>query len=83
MLSSIGIFAEIIKESEEPQQVDNSIRRFELTPMASLIQSDEKNSISNFALMFGLESFKNAIDDLLYSIQTGENSFKHANGLDM
>jgi hypothetical protein len=33
--------------------------------------------------MFGLESFKNAIDDLLYSIQTGENSFKHANGLDM
>ena len=83
MLSSIGIFAEIIKESEEQQQVDHSIRQFELTPMASLIESDAKNSISNFALMFGLESFKNAIDDLLYSIQTGENSFKHANGLDM
>ncbi|HEY6949598.1 MAG TPA: methyltransferase [Nitrososphaeraceae archaeon] len=83
MLSSIGIFAETIKEGEEQQQVDHSIRQFELTPMASLIQSDAKNSISNFALMFGLESFKNAIDDLLYSIQTGENSFKHANGLDM
>ena len=83
MLSSIGIFAEIIKEDEEQQQVDNTIRQFEMTPMASLIQSDAKNSISNFALMFGLESFKNAIDDLLYSIQTGENSFKHANGLDM
>jgi O-methyltransferase len=83
MLSSIGIFAETIKEGEEQQQIDNSIRQFELTPMASLIQSDAKNSISNFALMFGLESFKNAIDDLLYSIQTGENSFKHANGLDM
>ena len=83
MLSSIGIFTEIIKEGEEHQQVDHSIRQFELTPMASLIQSDAKNSISNFALMFGLESFKNAIDDLLYSIQTGENSFKHANGLDM
>jgi O-methyltransferase len=83
MLSSIGIFAETIKEGEAQQQVDHSIRQFELTPMASLIQSDAKNSISNFALMFGLESFKNAIDDLLYSIQTGENSFKHANGLDM
>jgi len=83
MLSSIGIFAETIKEGEEQQQIDNSIRQFQLTPMASLIQSDVKNSISNFALMFGLESFKNAIDDLLYSIQTGENSFKHANGLDM
>jgi O-methyltransferase len=83
MLSSIGIFAETIKEGEEQQQIDNSIRQFELTPMASLIQSDAKNSISNFALMFGLESFKNAIDDILYSIQTGENSFKHTNGLDM
>ena len=51
--------------------------------MASLLQSEAKNSIRNFALMFGLESFKKAIDDLLYSIQTGENSFKHANGLEM
>jgi len=83
MLSSIGIFAETKNEGDEQQQVDQNIRRFELTPMASLIQSDAKNSIRNFALMFGLESFKNAIDDLLYSIQTGENSFKHANGLDM
>lgn len=83
MLSSIGIFAETKKEGEEQQQVDQSIRRFELTPMASLIQSETKNSIRNFALMFGLESFKNAIDDLLFSIQTGENSFKHANGLDI
>lgn len=83
MLSSIGIFTETKNEGDEQQQVDQNIRRFELTPMASLIQSEAKNSIRNFALMFGLESFKNAIDDLLYSIQTGENSFKHANGLDM
>jgi len=83
MLSSIGIFAETKNEGDEQQQVDQNIRLFELTPMASLIQSETRNSIRNFALMFGLESFKNAIDDLLYSIQTGENSFKHANGLDM
>ena len=84
MLSSIGIFAETKNDGDkQQQQVDQDIRRFELTPMASLIQSEAKNSIRNFALMFGLESFRNAIDDLLYSIQTGENSFKHANGLDM
>ncbi len=30
-----------------------------------------------------IEPFKKAIDNLLYSIQTGENSFKHANGLEI
>jgi hypothetical protein len=84
MLASIGIFAEIKEEDDKQEQANQKIRRrFELTPMASLIQSDTKNSIRNFALMFGLESFKKAIDDLLYSIQTGENSFKHANGMEM
>jgi len=48
MLSSIGIFAETKKEGKQQQQVDQSIRRFELTPMASLIQSEAKNSIRNF-----------------------------------
>jgi hypothetical protein len=83
MLSSIGIFAETKEEGEEQQQANQRKRRFELTPMASLIQSETKNSIRNFALMFGLESFKKAIDDLSYSIQTGENSFKHANGMEI
>jgi hypothetical protein len=85
MLASIGIFAETkgeVGEGEE-QQANQSIRRFEITPMASLLQSEAENSIRNFALMFGLKSFKKAIDDLLYSIQTGENSFKHANGLEI
>src|SRR5919197_4871572 len=83
MLSSIGIFAETKEEGEEQQQANQRKRRFELTPMASLIQSETKNSIRNFALMFGLESFKKAIDDLSYSIQTGENSFKQANGMEI
>ena len=51
--------------------------------MASLLLSETKDSIRNFALLFGLESFKKAIDDLLYSIETGESSFKHANGLNI
>ena len=46
-----------------------------------ILQSETKNSVRNFALMFGLESFNKAIHDLSYSVQTGENSFKHANGM--
>jgi O-methyltransferase domain len=84
MLASIGIFTEIKEENDKQEQSNQRIRRrFELTPMASLLQSETENSIRNFALMFGLESFKKSIDDLSYSIQTGENSFKHANGLEM
>jgi len=80
VLASIGIFAETNRGSVEDHT--NQIR-FELTPMASLLLSETKDSIRNFALLFGLESFKKAIDDLLYSIETGESSFKHANGLDI
>jgi hypothetical protein len=82
MLSSVGIFAETKGEEGEGEQA-NQRRRFELTPMASLLQSEAENSIRNFALLFGLESFKKAIDEILYSIQTGENSFKHANCLEI
>jgi O-methyltransferase/methyltransferase family protein len=80
MLASIGIFAETKEEGveEHPNQ-----KRFKLTPMASLLLSETKDSVRNFALLLGLESFKKATDDLLYSIETGESSFKHANGLDM
>jgi hypothetical protein len=45
--------------------------------------SEAKNSVRNFALLFGLEPFRKAIDDLLYSIETGESSFRHANELDI
>jgi hypothetical protein len=78
MLASIGIFAETKGVEEHTNQT-----RFELTPMASLLLSETKDSVRNIALLFGLESFKKAIDDLLYSVETGEGSFKHANGLDM
>lgn len=78
MLASIGIFAET-KEGEGVKEHIN--QRFELTPLSSLLISETKDSVRDFALLFGLESFKKAIDDLLYSIETGESSFKHANGL--
>jgi O-methyltransferase domain/Dimerisation domain len=81
MLSSIGIFVET--KGREGVEEHTNQRRFELTPMASLLLSETKDSVRNFALLFGLESFKKAIDDLMHSIETGESSFKHANGLDM
>jgi hypothetical protein len=84
MLASVGIFTET-EEEEGEKEVNNSNnkRKFDITPKAALLQSEAKGSIRNFALMFGLESFNRAINDLSYSIETGENSFKHANGLDM
>lgn len=84
MLASVGIFAETVqKEDGEKVINNNSKRKFDITHKAVLLQSEIKGSIRNFALMFGLESFNRAINDLSYSIETGENSFKHANGLDM
>jgi hypothetical protein len=80
MLSSVGIFAEVKEEEEEE---DNGSRQFKLTPMASLLQSNEKNSIKNLSLLLNIESFKRALDDLLYTVQTGENAFKHANDLNL
>jgi hypothetical protein len=58
MLSSLGIFAETNEEHGEGQEGNNNKRKFEITPMASLLQSEGKNSIRDFALLFGLESFK-------------------------
>jgi hypothetical protein len=89
MLASIGIFSETKEEGggeskeEEEKQANQNIRRFQMTRMTSLLQSETKNSVRNFALMFGLESFNKAIHDLSYSVQTGENSFKHANGMEI
>jgi hypothetical protein len=78
MLSSVGIFAEVKEEA-----ADNGSKQFKLTPMASLLQSNEKNSIKNLSLLLNIESFKRALDDLLYTVQTGENAFKHANDLNL
>jgi hypothetical protein len=78
MLSSVGIFAEVKEEA-----ANNGSKQFKLTPMASLLQSNEKNSIKNLSLLLDIESFKRALDDLLYTVQTGENAFKHANDLNL
>ncbi len=53
MLASVEIFAETNEEGR--QEGDNNKRKFNITPMASLLQSEAKNSIRNFALLFGLD----------------------------
>ncbi len=88
MLASVGIFTETEEEEVRKEFNNNNIdnnnkRKFDITPKAALLQSETIGSLRNLALMFGLESFNRAINDLSYSIATGENSFKHANGLDM
>ncbi len=77
MLSSVGIFEEVREEGEGN---DRSKSQFKLTPMASLLQSDGKNLIKNLSLLLEIESFKRAMNDLLYTIKTGDNAFKHTNG---
>jgi hypothetical protein len=84
MLASVGIFSEINSFKEEKSwSRNNESKCFELTPMASLLCSDTKNSIRDFALLFGLDSFNKATINLSQAIATGENSFKYANGLEM
>jgi hypothetical protein len=84
MLASVGIFTEIDEKEDWEKEVDNNNKRkFDITHKAALLQFETNGSLRNFALMFGLESFNRAINDLSYSIATGESSFKHANGLNI
>ncbi len=46
---------------------------------AEIKEEDDEQEQANHRI----RRFKKSIDDLLYSIQTGENSFKHANGMEM
>jgi hypothetical protein len=80
MLSGLGIFTKVKEKGDEGE---NKSIQFGLTPLATLLQSNEKNMLKNFSLLLGRQSFKQAIDDLQYTIQTGENSFKHVNNLNM
>src|SRR3954447_23627467 len=80
MLYTVGIFAKV-KATQEEVKYDEI--EFGLTPLTSLLQSNEKNMFKNFSLILGRQSFKRAIDDLQYVIQTAENSFKHINNLNI
>jgi hypothetical protein len=66
-LASLGIFQET-----QP-------RRFALTPLAELLRSDHPSSLRQFARMLGDEHYL-SWNDLLHSVRTGENAFRHRHG---
>ena len=58
-LAGAGIFAE------------TADRKFELTPIAALLRSDEPNSMRDFAIMFGEGWMWRAWGELMHSVKTG------------
>ena len=66
-LASLGLFQE------------TGPRRFALTPLAELLRSDHPQSLRQFARMLGVEHYQ-SWDDLLHSVRTGENAFRHRTG---
>lgn len=66
-LASLGLFCE------------TSPRRFALTPLAELLRSDHPQSLRHFARMLGEEHYQ-SWDDLLHSVRTGDNAFRHRYG---
>ncbi len=78
MLSSVGIFSEI-EGKDDDEEKD---RQFKLTTLAYDF-SDEKNIVKNMSQLLDLQSFKNAINNLSYSIESGKNAFQHVNNLNL
>jgi hypothetical protein len=67
-LASLGIF------------VETAPRRFALTPLAELLRSDHPQSLRQLARMLGEEHYL-SWNDLLHSVRTGENAFRHRHGM--
>jgi O-methyltransferase domain/Dimerisation domain len=70
-LSAVGVFRE---------EVDQS---FALTPMADCLRSDAAQPVGPYATLVGRPYFRRAWDDLLHSVQTGGNAFRHVHGMDV
>jgi hypothetical protein len=66
-LASLGIFTE------------SAPRRFALTPLAEPLGSNHPQSLRQFARMLGDEHYLGWAD-LLHSVRTGENAFRHRYG---
>lgn len=57
--------------------------RFELTPLATPLQSDVPGSVRAMCAMRGEPWFWGAWGDLLHSVTTGESAFEHRHGKDL
>jgi hypothetical protein len=58
-------------------------RLFSLTPIGELLRSDVPGSLHGWAAYAGRPYFWAAWADLLHSVQTGENAFRHVHGQDI
>lgn len=68
-LASIGVFTE------------NAEKKFELTPISTLLRSDAPNSMRDFALMMGEGWMWQAWGELPYSVQTGGVAHEKVQGM--
>ena len=62
-LAAVGIF----REEDD--------RAFALTPMAQCLRSDVDDPVGPWAVFIGRPYVRRAWDELLYSVQTGDNAF--------
>ena len=56
---------------------EDSSHKFSLTPMSSLMISDEPNSMHNYLLMLADDPPWDSVKNMLYTIQTGKPAFEH------
>jgi len=68
-LASIGVFSE------------TADRKFELTPISSLLRSDVSNSVRDFAVMMGEDWIWQAWGELPYSVETGGVAHEKVQGM--
>jgi hypothetical protein len=61
--------------------VEDSAHRFSLTPLSEALKSDAPNSYKSTVLMLTGDLFCRAMDNLLFSVQTGKAGFEHAFGM--
>lgn len=70
-LASVGVF-------EERQG-----RHFALTPLSDCLRSDAAEPVGGIAALIGRPYYWQAWADLLHSVTTGENAFRHLHGMDI
>lgn len=57
-------------------------QHFSLAPLGQRFRSDQPESLTGWAAFIGEPSYWNAWGNLLHSVQTGENAFRHIYGVD-
>jgi hypothetical protein len=70
-LAAIGVFHE------------DGERRFSLTPLSQCLRSDATQPVGPYAIFVGRPHQWQAWGDLLRSVRTGENAYRHVHGVDL